>query len=1484
MKAGDFFKAVLMVLPALGLNASASTAPLKGQTATLKRAPHAIGDPDGDGRIGEESAIRERIEAYIERHGVDGRLSSKDRLNRALYARKVSRQDARQLSSKAIQDGTWVNIGPINGAGRASCVAPHPTRTGVILQGAASGGVWKTLDGGNTWYPTTDDLSDLGVGALAWAPSSPDVAYLGTGEGDTLVAGGSGYIPGIGILRSDDGGESWVLPGQESDPVADVFFALNVDPENDEIVFAATERGLLRSVDGGANWQSLMSSGSSSSYAFTEVLRSESNPDLMYAAQWCSRSCPAGTASVMRSTDRGLSWLPAGEETLPPLVGYTGRMALALAPSNDQVLYLAAYNTAGTSSEDPIAGIYRSDDGGETWVETQLSSTMRPKLYLGSQGWYDNTIVVNPANPDIVVAGGVWYVISKDGGATWINKNPYQTPAGLPHVDVHDLQYQGQTLWVGCDGGVWSSTDDGITWTDRNAGVVTRQYYGMAVDPVNRARVLGGTQDNGTNLRRDADDGKFDTVLGGDGFECAINPMMPEMMYGSIYYTSIYRRTPPSSSFRNISPYFGNEDAPFISPLTLNPQQPNIVFTGAENLYRSDNGGDSWYKLPVDPHDVSNGIWSGGKVWAIATTSADVDRIAVSKGSLVYNSADGGKTWIMGLVGTTAFNIDISPFDPDLVIAAVRAGVRRSTDGGLTWSAISEGLPPFNVQVIRFDPTDEDVVYAGTDVGLYRSTDAGLSWQRWGAGLPAAPIDDLRILPDGSMLRVGTYGRGFWELVIPRADNTPPEISITSPSGTSMAAMIGDSLELQANASDADGDALQIDWYSSLDYSTIASDSGSSSLSSSHSISIDRGGSYSIVARATDARGLQAIDSFSLLVRDPADDCATPHVIPSGGPFPWELETSNQFAGTQSSDPQLSCIDLNTSSTDAGKQGSIWFEFTPGKSGIYTVSTCGSVADTMLSGWTGEACGPYTELPGACNDDDEQEHCMGPRTDSYFELALDAGQTYRFMVGSWVAQDGSSQLGQIHFRLDCLICDEAGRQTTMVSAGAHAGGASGTFWLTDLQLYNPGSQPVTAELGFLPSGADNSGVAVREIEIEPGTLRNLADVVGNFLSETGAGALRIVHTAPLLVASRTYNTAESGTFGQFIPGASAAEALQPGASVSLIGLSGNSNFRTNIGCANASKRTASLNIKLFDSAGALLWEGDENLMPWGWLQLNKVFQNAGLSGVTAASALITNTGSEAPILPYASIVDGITGDPTYITGTEAAQPGNPVWIEAAAHANGVGSSVWRTDLEIFNAGGVDLHARIALMRRGRDNSSHEEWELDVPAGTSQKLEDVLDSLFGITGAAALRVSVDAGELLVSSRTYNQAVEGTFGQFIPGIPESRAIGQGEEEALLSLLQNENFRTNIGFVNTSADWIEIKAVLFDASGVELATKLYDLAPYSYTQDSHAFPTDAVVEGGFARVSTTTVGGAFFAYASVVDNGSDDPIFIPSVSIPN
>lgn len=1445
-----------------------------------------LGDRDGDGRVGEETAIKERVRAYVDRHGRDGELTGRQMLERSRWSYNEWLKSKRE-SKDGIDGESWVNIGPVNGAGRASCVAPHPSYEGVVLQGAASGGVWKTIDDGITWYPTTDGLSDLSVGAIEWALSSPDIVYLGTGEGDTLIAGGSGGIPGIGMLRSDDGGESWILPSDELDPVARFFFSLDVDPEDDESVFAATERGLLHTADGGVTWDVLLPSGGAS-YGYTEILRSESHPDLMYAGQWCEGSCPSGTKEVMRSTDGGATWLPTPGAGLPGAGGYVNRHALAMAQSDDQILYLAKTLDSGASGN-TTAGIFRSDDGGETWTETAVSTTNQVKNYLGFQGWYDNTITVKPDDPNVVVAGGIWYVITNNGGESWRNRNPYQMGTSyLPHVDAHDLQWQGDKLWVACDGGTWFSEDDGITWTDRNDGVVTRQYYGIDIDPINRERVIGGTQDNGTDLRRDSGDNTIDSILGGDGFECAINPMLPDLLYATIYNTRVYRRSAGSSSFSNISPPFdaNEENAPFITPLILHPTMPNVVFTGTDFLYRSNDGGTTWYRLPANPMtDVPGAFWFPGEIRAIAATSADPDRIMVSKGSLIFTTEDGGRLWKMASLGRTAYNVAISPFDANVAMAAMQAsssgddGVMKSIDGGATWSLSGAGLPPFNVQVVRFDPLDQNVAYAGTDVGMYRTTDGGSSWSRLGNGLPAASVHDIKALPDGSMLRVGSYGRGFWELAIDRPQNTPPEITITTPSASTINIDAGSPLSLAATATDADGDDLTIDWYFATDYQILATSTGSAPYTAETNPIVESGGHYQVVARATDARGLQAVDYVTLLAGEPADYCETPRVIPGAGPFPASIATTNQFARIGANDPMVPCIDTSTSDPDSGREASVWFEFTPERTARYSISTCGSGADTVVSAWTGDPCGEYTAVEEGCSDNDEQVHCFGRSTDSYFELDLTAGETTRFMVGSWKSTEGQVHKGAITFNVDCLTCtDEPDDILIIIAASAHAGGLNDTTWSTDLDILNPGNEAVTARIAFLPAGTDNSDLPEVEITIPAGQISSFQDVVAGLLGQEGSGAIRILTPQTLIVASRTFNDSADGTFGQYIPGQLIQNAVPAGASARLIGLAGNEAFRTNIGFANASVEAASITVDLFAAGGSLLGSFEESLAPWGWLQLNRVFNTSGSGEISAATALITNTSDSAAVFVYASVVDAVTGDPTYVTETSPADTSSELWFAASAHADGIDTAVWRTDLNLANASDAAITATVDLLEKGADNSSPQTTDITVPAGESVAVGDVLNTNFAFTGTAALHVSVASGELFATSRTFNQAPTGTFGQFIPGVLRTAGVAQGASGVLPMVRHNEAFRTNFGFVNLGALNVGIHADFFDAAGELVASKDYFLPPFGFFQDGNALPEGLALAGGFAVVTTNTEGGEFLAYASIVDNGSDDPVFVP------
>ena len=378
----------------------------------------------------DEGCPDQRIHEYLERHGDIGRIDPNVMLKLARQTKQAL--DARRFSPASIGGSTWQSIGPTNGAGRATALALHPTATGTVIVGAAGGGAWKSTDGGATWKALTDDIPNLSVGALAYAPSDPNTIYLGTGEGG--YAGD--FIPGIGLLTSNDGGDTWQLPATV---VATEFYRILVNATDPKDVLAATNGGLLRSTTGqNGPWRTVINStpggvGVPGYGDVTDVVPDPTDGKTLYATTWdrrlwcvrttttCAPDSRFETPAVMKSTDGGATWtsssagLPVSTKT-----SRVNRLSIAIAPSAPQTLYVAT-SIMDADSGSEISHIYKSTDGAATWVETNLGNMSQSSLntYMSTQAWYGNTLVVSPVDPNMVVAGGVIYVRTTDGGATW---------------------------------------------------------------------------------------------------------------------------------------------------------------------------------------------------------------------------------------------------------------------------------------------------------------------------------------------------------------------------------------------------------------------------------------------------------------------------------------------------------------------------------------------------------------------------------------------------------------------------------------------------------------------------------------------------------------------------------------------------------------------------------------------------------------------------------------------------------------------------------------------------------------------------------------------------------------------------------------------------------------------------------------------------------------------------------------------------------
>lgn len=1016
----------------------------------------------------ERGCAEGRVRDYLERHGDFGVIDADTLLEMTRQVQR-EREGEKFVRTTSIGGSVWSSIGPTNGAGRATAVALDPTFPGTAIIGAAGGGAWRTTDSGANWTALTDTIPNLSIGAIEIPRSNANVVYLGTGEGGNAID----FIPGIGLLYSSDGGNSWTLP---SSVIATQFYKISASPTNANELVVATNAGAMRSTNGqNGPWTTVIrsdSAGPATGYRYvTDLVRDPTNAQVMYAATWdgrywcASRTCSDpynfSTPTILKSTDGGQTWSAAnGNLPVSTKQQRVNRWAIAIAPSSPQTLY-AATSIYDSSTSAEVSHVYKTTDGGTTWSETALAASSNYGIahYLGTQGWYDNTIVVSPTDPNTVIAGGVTYVKSTDGGATW--DRPKFTGSSV-HVDAHELRYDAAgTLFIANDGGIWTTPDNGNSATERNANLVTRQYYAIANDPSNRNRVFGGTQDNGTTRRPDSGSTAWDYFTGGDGIGCEVNPLAPDIVYSTYQYAAINRSLDggsPTPTLGHVTPLYdsSSDPTPFLSRVLLDPNNPAVLYTVTHRLWKSTTGGDSWLPLSITMTDGST--WSTKSyLTAAAIAKSDSNVLMVAQGGTIYRSTNGGQTWWKaagGLPSKSVNGIEIDPRNPQVAYVALAGmagtSVYMTQNGGSSWTARGNGLPSFSALVVRVDPTDSSTLYCGTDVGVYRSIDGGASWSRFGTGLPAVSVYDIQILADGSVVRAGTHGRGVWELGVTSPTNSQPVATIATPS-TKVRIARGSSLQFSGSVSDADaGDAVTGTW--------LFPDTWQTAQGGAVQHEFDRAGTFPVTLSAKDSHGAIGTASVNVTVLDPADDCSTPLVIPAAGPFPYTATFDMSGATRQTGDPQSggSCYPYAIQST-------VWLSFTPAVSGTYQFSTCGSSIATVVIGYSGDVCGPRTPTTLCYTNTSPTSDCT---TDPDASAVLTAGVPIRILVSGYY----SGLTGPVS--LTVTQNSTFSPSMASVSPGSGAGGTQVTITgagFTSSSSVSFGGTPATSVMLVTPS-------------------------------------------------------------------------------------------------------------------------------------------------------------------------------------------------------------------------------------------------------------------------------------------------------------------------------------------------------------------------------------------------------------------------------
>ena len=663
-------------------------------------------------------------------------------------------------------DENWSAIGPTNLAGRILCLVWHPTDANTIYAGSASGGLWKTTNGGTSWFSLTDDLPSLAVGAVALEPGNPNVIYIGTGEG----AFNADAVYGAGVFKSTNGGATWSTTGLSwAQSQNRAINKIVINPSNPQILYAACNRlagGIFKSTNGGTSW---------TQYHTDDVKDLIIHPDSLNVL-YCVNGDPWGDTAngVYRSTDAGVTWtrLSTG---LPPALSM-GRAQLSMSASNRQTLYVGIAQTITGGAG--LLGVYKTTNAGASW--TLQANT--PNFYAG-QGWYNLVMAVHPTNPAIVYSSGLDCYKSSDSGVNWTRKsfwNYSPSHSQYAHADHHDLIFKPgdpNTILAATDGGIYKSTNGGDTWTPLNSGLATYQFYAMGNDVLNSSVCYGGTQDNGTNKYTGSSTWAW--VLSGDGGYCNVDYTNSNIVYAETQRGQHYKSTNAGSSWFYIQSGISGYGA-WVTPVALDPTNPNILYTATTRIYKTTNGGTSWSSISGDlsAYYVST--------IAIAPSNPQVIYVGCEGGGQVFKTTNGGTNWTSistGLPSRYITRAAVHPSDPNTVYTTVSGylsgHVWKSTNGGSTWTNSSTGIPDIPCNVVVIDPNTPTTLYLGTDLGVYHSTDGGASWTDYSAGLPNVVVDDLALHPTSGSLRAATHGRGMWET----ATGGGQSIAVLTPNG-----------------------------------------------------------------------------------------------------------------------------------------------------------------------------------------------------------------------------------------------------------------------------------------------------------------------------------------------------------------------------------------------------------------------------------------------------------------------------------------------------------------------------------------------------------------------------------------------------------------------------------------------------------------------------------------------------------------------------
>ena len=698
-----------------------------------------------------------------------------DKFYRAFEYSKNSMQELDRGDSPS----EWTSLGPNNIGGRTLSLAISPADTSVIYMGSASGGLWKSTTGGlgaQAWTRIETGYPSLAVSWITIDSANTNVMYIGTGEnyGYQYSLNGTNVrvtrgMYGIGILKTTNGGASWVKSLDWSYNNERGVWRVIMNPKNHNVLYAATSEGVYKTNNAGTNWAQLLN--------YKMVMDLEINPvdtSIVYISVGnLSNDVPNANVGIYKTTNAGSSWTKV-TGGLPSF--WSGKAMIELYKGNPDYIYASIPNDLNG-----YVGYYTSTNGGGSWILKTTNVSISP------QGWYNNAHIVKPDNPNTILVGTIDLVKSTNGGSSFQTKSNWSewitgaTPPGQPespssqfaHADHHEFfvnPFDPNKLYCVTDGGLYRSNDFGETYYSCNGGYVTTQFYAGFVNSYQDSTwCLGGLQDNRAAFYQGTT-AWYKTFVG-DGFWCGVNSQNHNICYTEYSYGALYKSNNGGTSFSSFGvspPGSGNDNNYcFATPFVVCRSNSNVIYIAGINVYRSNSGGGGW---------VSLGSFSSKAIsMDCSSTSTDtvyIGTVPVTNGpsAAIYRTTNGSTFQDVSngqIPNRYPTDIHVNPNNPQEVYVTFggfgSGHVYKTTNGGSNWINISGNLPDIPHESVVIDPMYPQNVYVGNDLGVYVTTNSGANWYEFRNGMPYALVFDLTIVYPNRHIRATTHGNGIYE-------------------------------------------------------------------------------------------------------------------------------------------------------------------------------------------------------------------------------------------------------------------------------------------------------------------------------------------------------------------------------------------------------------------------------------------------------------------------------------------------------------------------------------------------------------------------------------------------------------------------------------------------------------------------------------------------------------------------------------------------